>query len=66
MKANVECVDKELQTPLYYAIKRGDMQIIRYLVEEVRVNIHHEEHQKRNVIYLGAFEGNLEVVKYLY
>lgn len=47
-------------------MKRGDLSIIKFFVEELGVNIHHEEHQKRNVIYLGSFEGNLDVVKYLH
>lgn len=40
--ADTEVTDKELQTPLFYAVKRGDFDVIRFFVEEVRVNIHHE------------------------
>jgi len=40
--ANVECTDKEMQTPLFYAVKRGDLSVVRFLVEEVKVNLDHE------------------------
>ena len=64
--ADFELLDEEEQTPLFYAVKREETGVVRFLVEEVGVNINHMEYQKRTPIYLAAFEGNLDMVKYLH
>jgi exosome complex exonuclease RRP6 len=51
---------------MFYAIKRGDLSIIKYLVEEIKVNVNHREYQDRTLFYLAAFEGELNIVNYLY
>ena len=63
---DVEALDKELQTPLFYAVKKGSIQILQFLVEKIKVSINHQEFFNRTAFYLAAFEGNLEVVDYLY
>ena len=54
-----EELDKEKQTPIFYAIKRGCMQILKFLVEEIKVNINHQEFFSRTPLYLASFEGNV-------
>ena len=66
LKINFELTDEEQQTALFYAVKRFDLDIIKFLVEEAKVEINHKEYQYRTPIYLAAFEGNLEIVEYLY
>jgi hypothetical protein len=55
-------LDLEQQTPIFYAVKRFDLSIVKFFVEEAKVNINHTEYQSRTPIYLAAFEGNLEIV----
>lgn len=64
--ADYEAEDDEQQTPLFYAVKRFDLEIVQFLVEEIGVVVNKAEYQLRTPIYLAAFEGNLPIVKYLY
>ena len=43
--ADFELLDEEEQTPLFYAVKREETGVVRFLVEEVGVNINHMEYQ---------------------
>lgn len=55
LKVNFQSLDEEEQTPLFYAVKRFDLEIIKFLVDSAKVNINHQEYQNRTPIYLAAF-----------
>lgn len=63
--ADFEILDDEQQTAIFYAVKRSDLELIKYLVEEIKVDLNHREYQNRTALYLAAFEGYLDIVDYL-
>lgn len=64
--ADFEALDNQKQTAIFYAIKRADMEVLKFLVEQLKVNVNHREYQKRTPLYLAAFQGSIEIVDYLY
>jgi len=54
---NWESLDAELMTPLFYAIRGENIDVIRFLIEEKKVNIEHEECMQRTVFYWACCLG---------
>lgn len=52
-------------TPLFYAIRGENIDVIRFLIEEKKVNIEHEECMQRTVFYWACCLGNLRIIRYL-
>ena len=46
-------------TPIFHAVVRGDIPILKFLVEEIKVSINHVEKCNRTPIYQACFDGNL-------
>ena len=61
-------IDSVEETPIYTAIKLGNIEIVTFLVEECGVNIEHREVQQRSPLYYSSSKGtlrNLHITKYL-
>lgn len=63
--ADFESVDVELMTPIFSAIASGNLQVIKYLIEEKKVNYEHTEEQGRSIFYWGSVIGDLALIEYL-
>jgi ankyrin repeat protein len=46
-----------MMSPIFYAIRSGSMDILKYLVEEKKVNIEKLEIQKRTPFYWACTQG---------
>ena len=53
-------------TPLHYAVQSGNLILIKFLVEEVGVNLEAKDIQDRAPFYFACTEGDLKTIKYLY
>lgn len=42
LKVDFELLDQQQQTALFYAVKRFDLEVIKFLVQVVKVNINHK------------------------
>jgi len=51
-------------TPLLWAIKSNQFEIVKILVEEFKANVNHNEFRENPLTY-ASFLGNLEIVKFL-
>ena len=48
-----------------YASRYGKLKVIKYLVDELKMDINHCNKNGDNALTLAAFNGHLEVLKYL-
>ena len=53
-------------SPIFYAIQSGSLEVVKYLVEEVKVNIENLDIQKRTPFYWACTQGDLCLIDYLY
>jgi ankyrin repeat protein len=58
-------VDERERTPLHYAIKDGNIKIIKHLIEECHADVEAEDNKNLTPLDLALKKGNVEVVKYL-
>ncbi len=61
-----EAEGEDLMTPLFYAIISENMEAIRFLVEEKRVNIMHKEVMGRTPFYWSCASSRLDIIRYIY
>ncbi|KAL4494067.1 hypothetical protein ABPG72_016023 [Tetrahymena utriculariae] len=61
-----ESLDNEEQTPIFYAVTSGNLEVVKFLIEEKKVNHQHKEFQDRTPFYLACFLGNMPIIEYLY
>ncbi|KAG6913026.1 hypothetical protein DXG01_010334, partial [Tephrocybe rancida] len=52
------------QNVLHLGAEAGRMDIVKYCVEECKMNVTTTDHNKRNVFHLGAQAGSMDIVKY--
>jgi ankyrin repeat protein len=63
--ADLESIDFEYMTPLFEAVICKNKDIVKFLVEEKKVNIEHKEIQDRTAFYWVACNGDIDMIKYL-
>ena len=54
-----------MMTPIFYAIKAGSLEVLKFLVEEKKVNMEKLEIQKRTPFYWACTQGEMEIIQYL-
>ena len=64
--ANWEAEDGEKMSPIFYAIQSGNLEVVKYLVEEIKVNIEKRDIQSRTPIYWACTNGDFTIIDYLY
>jgi ankyrin repeat protein len=50
-KIDIDCLDKESATPLFYAARQGNLELIKYL-DSQGANLEHKEFQDRTPVYV--------------
>ena len=58
-------IDSDGMTPLYYAIMRGNIELVAYFVEKCNTIASTVSKTKPSALYFAAFHGHLQIVKYL-
>ena len=53
-------------SPLFYAVQTGCLDLLQFLIEDVKVNIEKEEVQHRTPFYWACTQGDIAVIDYLY
>jgi ankyrin repeat protein len=61
---SVNSIDKEGNTPLFYAVRNNCFSIVKYLIENHNCNINYENKENKNCLY-EMQEDNAEMIKYL-
>ncbi|WP_349968545.1 ankyrin repeat domain-containing protein [Wolbachia endosymbiont of Armadillidium arcangelii] len=56
--------DKSDKTPLHYAAKSGNLELVKYLVEEKGADVNARDMSNKTPIRYAAESGNLDLVKY--
>jgi ankyrin repeat protein len=62
---DLEALDYEFMTPLFEAVISDNIQLLEYMIEELKVNLNHTEIQNRTAFYWAACNGDVRVVEYL-
>ncbi len=62
--ADLESFDKWKETPLFFAVTMGALDIVAYLVDK-GANIHHQEFMGRTPVYWAASSGEAKVMDFL-
>jgi ankyrin repeat protein len=62
---DLEALDFEFMTPLFEAVMSDNIELLEYMLEELKVNIHHKEIQNRTAFYWAACNGELKIIDYL-
>ena len=57
--------DIDNESPLYEAIEKYDLDLVRYLIEECGADINHREVQLRTPLYFCCSKGAYEIAEYL-
>lgn len=57
--------DKEGATSLMVACAKGDLRVVKYLVEDLRCNLIQQDRKGKDALWFACSSGKLEVVKYL-
>ena len=52
-------------TPLHFACFEGHFKVVKYLVDEMKCDVHDTDSQGRSAVYLASEKGSLELVQYL-
>lgn len=65
MKANVNIQDSQSFTPLHALCFRGNLELIKFLVDEAKANIWMEDLYGRTPIFIAIRKGYLDVVTFL-
>lgn len=58
--------DVDGHTPLHYAVNIPNMGIVRSLVEDLKVNVNHQDSKGQSPIFLAHTTSHLEVARYLH
>ena len=56
-KCNWEIEDAEKMTPLFYAMRGENIEVLKFLIDEKKVNIEHEEFMERTPFYWACCLG---------
>lgn len=59
------CKDNQGLTPLHWATDRGDLEIVRYLVEEKKANLNILDDEGQTPLHYAAACGYPDIVRYL-
>ena len=62
--ANINETDEYSQTPIFYACREGQFEMVKFMFER-GVDIHHLDKNNENCLFYAAREGRLEICKYL-
>ena len=62
--ANVNKMDGQGQTSIFYAVISGSILLVKFL-QLYGANIHHLDNYNQNPLLLAAFNGHFNIVKYL-
>ena len=62
MDVNIE--DKEQATPIFYACRQGNLEVIKYLHQK-GAKLEHKEFQDRTPLYVAASNGEVIILRYL-
>ncbi len=63
--ADVDFAGDVRQTPLIIAAANGQLDIVKYLIEQCHANIHPQNERNATLLMFASAGGNKEVVKYL-
>lgn len=63
--ADPQSVDEFGATPLLVASLNGNLDVVKFLIRELKVNKNASTFENANAIFLASYGGHLEVIKYL-
>lgn len=52
-------------TPLHFAVQSGSLDLVKFLVEDAKVNIEAKDIQERTSFYFACTEGDMNIIRYL-
>eukprot|EP01083_Nonionella_stella_P146754 462005_1 len=61
----VKSTDNFKGNSLHMAAITGNLEVLRYLLTETKINVNSRDKHKKNVLHHAAGKGNLEIVRYL-
>lgn len=62
---NLELKDKDGYSPLHFACIKGDLEIVKFLIEECKVNTESQTNTGVTCLHLACRNDHFEIVKYL-
>lgn len=65
IKANLYCLNDEKDSILVIAIRNGDLNFVKYLVQEKNFNLDWRDNSDESLLCIAAFFGHLNIVQYL-
>lgn len=64
-KVDWQARDRQAYTPLHFAVQSNNIEVVKFLIEEVKVNKQAKNNQGRSAFYIACKVDGLEVIKYL-